>query len=258
MKKIKEVVKGTFAGQMYLKARDRSNAIKQANQYKAMLDFYRLFVPAGSTCFDVGANVGNRVSVFLELGARVIAVEPQPACIEVLLKKFENNASFTLVNKALGQAFGEAEMLQCEASTISSMSKQWIEAVKNSGRFSGYDWSKTIVVPVVTLDSLIQDFGLPDFIKIDVEGYEYEVVSGLSRNVKAISLEFTPEYLENCFEALDHLQSIGGRRYQLSLAESMKFHFDDWVDLDVIKSYLRGTVGDKKLFGDIYTIGCDF
>lgn len=254
MKKVKDIVKGTFAGQMYLKARDRSNAIKQVKQHKAMLDFYRFFVPVGGAAFDVGANVGNRVSVFLDLGARVVAVEPQPACIEILLEKFANSDSFTLVNKALGQNFGEAEMLQCEASTISSMSKEWIEAVKNSSRFSSYDWSKTIVVPVVTLDSLIQDFCLPDFIKIDVEGYEYEVVSGLSKDVKAISLEFTPEYLDNCFKALDHLQGIGGRLYQLSLAESMKFHFDDWVDLDALKSYLRGTVGDKKLFGDIYTI----
>src|SRR5262245_21821949 len=48
------------------------------------VDFYSQVLKPGELCFDIGANVGNRLKVFRKIGARVVAVEPQPACASVL------------------------------------------------------------------------------------------------------------------------------------------------------------------------------
>jgi hypothetical protein len=66
------------------------------------LRFYSEFIQADSLVFDVGANLGNRTKIFLRLGARVVAFEPQAACAEYLLQMLSMNEKFRLVRKALG------------------------------------------------------------------------------------------------------------------------------------------------------------
>lgn len=136
-----------------------------------MLLFYRHIIRPGDLCFDVGANVGNRSEVFLRLGARVVAVEPQAACMKELQRKLGRNKNVTLVQKALGEEAGEHQMIISNASTISSMSKEWIESVRLSGRFAGYRWDTTVTAPVTTLEHLIEAHGSSSCIhRYDGEG----------------------------------------------------------------------------------------
>ena len=65
-------------------------------------------------------------------------------------------------------------------SAISSLSPDWIKAVKNTNRFEGRNWDLKKIVPVTTLDALIWEHGAPAFVKIDVEGYEDVVFQGLT------------------------------------------------------------------------------
>ena len=192
--------------------------IRRRNKMK---EFYSRFIGKGDLCFDIGANMGNRVEVFLELGARIIAVEPQQSCVSKLQQKFGDNPYVTIVPKALGESEGEAELLVSDASTISSLSKEWIEQVKASGRFSTYQWNKTEKVAVSTFDTLIEQHGIPVFAKIDVEGFESKVISGLSQPVKVISFEFTPEFLTSAVDSIKHLSSLGTVGFNYSLGESM-------------------------------------
>ena len=121
-----------------------------------MLSFYSQFVSAGSLCFDVGANTGNRTEVFLRLGAKVVAVEPQAECTKELERRFGRNRSVVLVRKGLDEKPGEKELLISNANPISSFSKEWILAVTQSGRFSAYNWDRSELVPMTTLDALIE------------------------------------------------------------------------------------------------------
>jgi FkbM family methyltransferase len=214
------------------------------------LAFYKQFIAIGDIVFDVGANMGNRAKVFSRLGAVIIAVEPQPTCADFLVSVFQRNSNFHLVRAALGAAVGEAEMLITTAHAVSSLSPDWIRAVKESGRFSEYEWDRTATVPIDTLDNLIARFGRPAFVKIDVEGFEDKVISGLSVPVGALSLEFTPEFIKSTHKCIDHLCEIADPRFQVSLGESMEFILPEWVTAEEIKKRLSEV--PPTSFGDLY------
>lgn len=212
--------------------------------------FYRQWVRRGSLCFDVGANVGNRTRIFLALGARVVAVEPQPACVTSLRRI--RRRRLVIEEVALGATPGTAQLHVASASTISSMADEWIERVKASGRFSDYEWRQTLEVEVMTLDALIVQYGVPDFCKIDVEGYESQVLAGLSRTLPVLSFEFTPEWSESAEKALARLESLGFAEFNFSAGESLQLVWREWRDCDSMREYLAALPRDGCLFGDVY------
>lgn len=215
-------------------------------------EFYSAFVRPGSLCFDVGANLGNRSKVFLSLGARVVAVEPQAECARVLRAAFGREARFTLAEEALGPRPGTGTIRIPEASTIASMSPRWIDAVRGSGRFASYTWDREQAVTITTLDVLIAAHGVPAFVKIDVEGFEAEVVRGLSQPVGALSLEFTPELLDGTFDAIDHLATLGRIELNHAMGESTRLEADAWESAEALKRRFAGRDWTPEDFGDVY------
>lgn len=213
-------------------------------------DFYRQFVTSGDIVFDVGANLGNRAKSFYRLGAVVVAVEPQATCADFLHDVFRDKANFHLIRKALGASVGQAEMLISSAHTISSLSPGWVRAVKESGRFTHYDWNRMETVTIETLDNLVAEYGCPAFVKIDVEGFEEQVVSGLSVPVGALSMEFTPEFMESTLKCVEHLCAIGDYQFQISLGESMEFALPQWVTAGEITRALAAV--PQTSCGDLY------
>lgn len=214
--------------------------------------FYRQFLSPGDICFDVGANMGNRSKIFLHLGARVIAFEPQSLCADFLEAGFGHQNNFYLERKALGATRGTAEMMVSAEHTISSLSPQWLQAVQESGRFAQYSWDQCQQVEMTTMDEMIARYGVPKFVKIDVEGYEQEVVSGLTQPVGALSLEFTPEYIETTVASIRHLASLGDLRLNYSLGETMKWALPDWCGVDEMIDLLLSLREQTALFGDVY------
>jgi len=224
---------------------------KYKKQKRKMIAFYSQFVHSDDLCFDVGANTGNRTEIFLELGARVVVIEPQTSCIRILEEKFGEDKKITIIPKALGEKKGEAELKISDATTISSLSQEWINSVKASGRFSAYNWEKAEKVQITTFDELIDECGKPVFCKIDVEGYEYEVLKGLTQPVGVISFEFTPEHIAPAISSIKHLAGLGNTAYNYSIGESMKLVLQEWVTVDEIIQILT-TLPDKTVFGDVY------
>src|SRR6185436_2583802 len=142
------------------------------------------------------------------LGAKVVAVEPQPSCASILLEAFGGTPGLEIVQEALGSVPGTAQLALSDATTLSSMSRGWVDAVRSSGRFAEYRWSRSIEVPVTTLDALIARHGRPAFVKIDVEGFELEVLRGLSAPLPALSFEFTPEWSDSAEACVEHLGTL--------------------------------------------------
>jgi FkbM family methyltransferase len=225
---------------------------------RKLITFYSQFVSKDDLCFDIGANVGSRTEVFLQLGARVVSVEPQEKCMKKLEKKYAKNDRVSLVKSAVGESEGEEEMMISNSHVVSSMSKKWIESLKKSDMFfvstSAFQWHKATKVKVTTLDNLVQKYGTPAFCKIDVEGYEHNVLKGLSKPIGVLSFEFTPteEFLLSAVKSVKHLSKIGKVKFNYSLAEKMTFALKDWVSAEEISEILP-TLSKKTSFcGDIY------
>ncbi|HEU5300930.1 MAG TPA: FkbM family methyltransferase [Acidimicrobiia bacterium] len=191
--------------------------------------FYGQFVEAGDVVFDVGANIGNRTKVFAHLGATVVAVEPQRGCGDFLEEAYGGETHVHVVRAALGASVGEADMQVSTWSALSSLSPSWIEAVRASGRHADALWTHSERVPVDTLDRLIDRYGLPTFVKIDVEGFEADVIAGLSVPVAALSMEFHSEHVAGARRWLAHLSGIADYRFQLSFGESLELTPQGWL-----------------------------
>jgi FkbM family methyltransferase len=187
------------------------------------LDFYREFISPGVLVFDVGANVGNRTELFVELGAEVVAFEPQPSCAASLAASLGTHGAFTLLRVAVGATPGKARLRLAGADVLATTSSEFVEATAAAGRFSlEQRWTgDEVVVRTTTLDVAIAMFGTPAFIKIDVEGAEPQVLRGLTQPVPALSFEFTRELMDHARECLAQLEALGNYRYAFSAAETL-------------------------------------
>jgi len=243
LKTIKAIKKKRFPS-----AKDKQEKLEQLEK---RTDFYKIFIGNGDICFDVGANVGNRVEPLLKAGGKVIAVEPQKNCYEILKKKFGN--TIDIVTEGLSSEEGEKTFYISSASTISSFSKDWIDSVKD-GRFKNESWTKTETVKMTTLDVLIKKYGTPSFIKIDVEGYELEVLNGLSAPVKCISIEYTvPEQTQKTLDCIDRIQKVNGEtEFNYSIGESMELALDEWISYGEMVTHIKSQEFIDTGFGDIY------
>lgn len=225
------------------------NKIVTALQKPKQKKLYSQFVKPGNLCFDVGANVGNRTALFLELGANVVMVEPQKECYQALEKRFPN---LPLVKKGLGEKESTEKLYVSDVSLISSFSKSHVDMMQED-RFKGANWDKTIDIEMTTLDNLIKQYGVPDFCKIDVEGYEYDVLKGLSQPVKSMSIEYiVPENKEVVLNCIKHLNKLGKIECNLSHGETMEFHLPTWKNGDEMEQYVQTDDFIKTSYGDIY------
>lgn len=176
---------------------------KKLDNRRNMRAFYGQFIRPGDLVFDVGANVGIYSEIFADLGARVVAIEPNPACCR-LLRRLSSNRQVTVEPIAIGQAPGRLLLYLSTNRLISSVSPDWCEVVRQSPLHSNSRWLGSIEVEVTTLDLLAQRYGFPSFVKIDVEGFDDRVLHGMSFRPPALTFEFNtlvPDVAMRCLQA---------------------------------------------------------
>jgi FkbM family methyltransferase len=222
------------------------------SQRAAMDRLYRQFVRAGDLVFDVGAHVGDRVGSFRRLGARVVAVEPQPPLVTALKLLYGLNRNVIIEPAAIGRESGTVTLrINIDNPTVSTASNAFVRAADGAPGWQDQAWTETIQVPLTTLDALIERHGRPAFIKIDVEGFEAEALAGLSRPVKALSFEFTTIQRDVALGCLVRCTALGFRRYKAALGESQSFIENRWQTVDEIARWLRELPIEANS-GDIY------
>ncbi len=232
----------------------RSTMIYRGNPLKRRRAraFYRQFIRPGDLCFDIGAHVGDRLAHFLSLGARVVAVEPQPRLMAGLKRRFGNDPRVILISAALGSARGKARLAIDPAHpTVATLSPDYIVQAGESPGFRHVRWREQVEVDVTTLDALIAAHGVPAFCKIDVEGYEHAVLEGLSRPLPGLSLEYLPVALDPALVAIARLNRLGTYRFNRSVGESMSLAIPRWLGAAEIGAELKRLPRNDKA-GDIY------
>ena len=222
-------------------------------QLRRMQRLYARLLRPGDLVFDVGAHVGSRTWVWSRLGARVVAVEPVPQAMGVLRMLHGRRPRVTLVQAAVGRQAGRLPMLVCEREpTVSTLSADWADRMlRERDAFARTRWGHSVLVPVVTLDELIARYGRPVFCKIDVEGYDLEVLHGLSEALPALSFEYVPPALDLALACLERLTALGRYEFNWSWGESMHLRWPEWVSAATLADYLRSYPAQGNP-GDVY------
>ncbi|MFT5645387.1 MAG: FkbM family methyltransferase [Aureispira sp.] len=233
------------------------NGIKKTKQFfsewrqkRQHQRFYQQFINKGDLCFDVGANMGSRTDTFSKLGAKVIAIEPTQNCCQVLRNKFGTNSNVSLLQMALGAQVGKGTLHLANYHEVSTLSTLFIEQYSHQEKHNIL-WDKTVQVPISTLDQLIKEYGLPQFCKIDVEGYETEVLKGLSQPLPYLSFEYNNRLKEKALECLEILSKFPNLSYNFSSYESMQLSLDPWKNQADFYQYLQN-LSSNVLTGDVY------
>ena len=217
----------------------------------ALRQFYASIVKPGELVFDIGAHVGSRSSTLLKLGAKVVAVEPQPAFADFIESRFAG-ALTGFERVAVGRNAGQIDLLiSSRHPTVTSISSRFVETVKQSKGFSQVVWDRKVTVPMVTLDELVAKYGIPAFCKIDVEGAEAEILYGLSKPIPLIAFEYIPAMPSVASNAIDRLMGIGNYRFNRVVGEQHRFVSDRWKSADELLVELSQMPPEAQS-GDVY------
>lgn len=185
------------------------------------------------------------------LGAQVIALEPQPHLMRFLQRWYGRRSNITLLQEAAGNDEGQAKMYISRLTpTVTSLSRSWINSVRQDSSFATVAWDDEVIVRLTTLDKLIDQFGMPAFCKIDVEGYEREVLQGLSRPISMLSFEYIPAAIELSIACISELTRIGSYEFNWLVGEKYKFRSDTWSNAAEMEKILKTDL--KSRSGDIY------
>ena len=223
-----------------------------AGRQRRLRKLYSQFVAPGDLVFDIGAHAGNRTRAFAVLGCRVVAVEPQPDFARVLRALFGRNPQVTVVEMAVSDRAGHATLALSERTpTVTTLVPEWREARAREPGFKGVRWHRRIDVETTTLDLLIERFGAPAFVKMDVEGSEPAILAGLTQTVSIVSFEFLPWTFHDSATCVRRLKEIGSWQFNWSIGEGFELASDRWLTDREVLAALRTPEAQRRA-GDVY------
>ena len=213
---------------------------------------YARFVSPGDLVFDLGAHAGNRTRAFAAMGCRIVAVEPQPDFARLLRLLFARSPEVDVIEAAVGSGPGHAPLFISERTpTVTTIAAPWQEARAREPDFAGVRWDRRIDVQTTTLDALIERFGMPAFVKIDVEGSEPCVLAGLSRPVRSLSFEYLPRALDYARACAARLSALGPYQFNWSAGESYRLATERWMTGAELSAALERADAQRRP-GDVY------
>jgi FkbM family methyltransferase len=232
----------------------RSLAIYYGNplRHRQMVRFYAELIRPGDLCYDIGAHVGNRIRPWLGLGARVVALEPQPQLMHLLQRLYGRSPHVTLLQLAAGAAPGQATLLTSPGNpTVATLSAEWTDAVRRDPGFANVTWEPGAPVAVTTLDELITQYGPPAYCKIDVEGFELAVLQGVSQPLPLVSFEYIPVAIDRAEACVARLTALGDYEFNWFEGESHRFESAVWLSAAQFAPVLA-SLGTRRRSGDIF------
>ncbi|HWY51301.1 MAG TPA: FkbM family methyltransferase [Chthoniobacterales bacterium] len=229
-----------------------NNLLKREEHFRERR-FYQQFIEREDLVFDVGANRGHKTAAFLSLGARVVAIEPNPVCANYMRENYRGDLEdgrLRVEEIAIGSQAGELVLTTfASESEMCSGSKRFLDYAHEIG-FIG---AKVIKAQVRTLDDLVGRFGLPKFIKIDAEGMDADILKGLDHRPQLLSFEFntSPRLWEDTCECFEQASRLGFCEANFTFGVDPKLRLKSWIGVDAMLSEIQRLGRSDELWGDI-------
>lgn len=212
--------------------------------------FYREILRPEDLVIDVGAHVGTRARAMRAAGARVVALEPQALFARFLRRTLPRD--IVLIEAAAASVAASGEMaVSSRHPTVSSLQPDFVTAAAETPGFDHVQWDRRERVRLVTLDSLVARYGLPAYIKVDVEGFEIEVLAGLTQPVPMLSVEYLPGFAGLTHAVIARLETLGAYRFNPVVGERSGFLWSDWRDAAAVRAWLD-SLGTDAPSGDLF------
>jgi len=181
--------------------------------------------------FDIGANRGDATIAGLNKGFdRVIAVEAAPRIYGQLVNNFLYDTRITCIKSAVSDEDNKViEFYEAEEDGLSTINKDWLTA--DTMPYAGKPY-RTVYSSTITLDTLVNEYGTPDLIKVDVEGAEWSVFKGMTKYYGKMAFEWTDVTLDEHNTQLEYLLSLG---YTEVAPQFIVHHLDEpseWLPLE--------------------------
>lgn len=210
---------------------------------RQMRDFYRSLVESvpleewgisSPMIFDIGANRGDKTELFRHAAERVVCVEPDHTCNRVLHERFQMQPGIRILEAAVDESNGYGIYYSNSTdSAFNTLSAKWKETLENTSlEETPIRFDESYIVETLTLDQLIASHGVPCYIKIDVEGFEYQVLKGLNQAVPFISIEANlPQFREETIWSIHRMQTLSPDvQYLYSTSEGFRDGTSEWMD----------------------------
>jgi len=200
--------------------------------------------------FDIGANIGKWSLSNINICDKIIAVEASPTTFNNLINNIGNNNKIVCLNYAVCNSSEEyITFYDSQADTLSTINKDWLDSADS--RFYKQFSYNAIQCKTITIDKLIQEYGMPDLIKIDVEGGELECLSSLSQKVENLCFEWASETNQITFNCIDYLKTLGYTGFSVQLEDNYNYRPKVYTNSNLVKNFLEQTT-PKKEWGMIW------
>ncbi len=200
--------------------------------------------------FDIGANDGRWALPNIDSCNKIIALEPVPQTFDRLVENCKKHENIICLKYVVCNNNNEDIIFyEAAADTLSTLHKDWLTS--ENSRFYRYTDYREIKCKTKTLDKLIEEYGMPDLIKIDVECGEYECISSLTQKVNMLCFEWASETNDITLKCLDYLSELGFTQFYLQHEDVYTFRPTEFYDVSVIEEQLK-TMIPKKDWGMIW------
>lgn len=202
--------------------------------------------------FDIGSNVGNTVGYLLTRSNKIISFEPIPSLAEHI-KSYFNTQKVEVVQKGVSDIVGTKTFhISNMGGVLSTFEDDWMTKSRFTGNGS---WDTQIQVETTTLDNIIDEYGIPDFVKVDVEGHEYHTFCGLTKLLEhtLFGFEWAEEMFNQTIKVIEHAIGLGYTKFAYTHGDDLRqidtLQFKTWEELDL---YNNINPQRKTAWGMIY------